>query len=175
MAHGLFGGDEALHGVDPTQGSELCTAVEMMFTLEQALGITGDVAYADHLERIAFNALPAQATDDFGARQYFQQANQVMITRQTRNFDQNHGGTDLCYGLLTGYPCCTANMHQGWPKFTQHLWYATPDGGLAALVYAPNKVQAFVANGKTVSFKEEITYLFEETIRFTFSTNESTK
>lgn len=83
MAHGLFGGDEALHGANPTQGSELCSAVEMMFSLESILAITGDVAYADHLERIAFNALPAQTTDDYMARQYFQQANQVMITRQT--------------------------------------------------------------------------------------------
>lgn len=44
MAHGLFGGDESLHGNNPTQGSELCTAVEMMFTLESALAVTGDLA-----------------------------------------------------------------------------------------------------------------------------------
>ncbi|HEX2532889.1 MAG TPA: beta-L-arabinofuranosidase domain-containing protein, partial [Chitinophagaceae bacterium] len=169
MAHGLFGGDEALHGSDPTQGSELCTAVELMFSLEQMMAITGNMAYADQLEKIAFNALPAQATDDFRHRQYFQQANQVMITRQTRNFDQNHGGTDVCYGLLTGYPCCTANMHQGWPKFTQNLWHATPDKGLAALVYAPSSVTAYVADGVEVSFREETGYPFEETIRFTFS------
>ncbi|MBD0296365.1 MAG: glycoside hydrolase family 127 protein [Flavisolibacter sp.] len=170
LAHGLYGGDEALHGNNPTQGSELCTAVEMMFSLETILSITGDVAYADHLEKIAFNALPTQVTDDFMARQYFQQANQVMITRQTRNFDQNHGGTDVCYGLLTGYPCCTSNMHQGWPKFTQSLWYATPDKGLAALVYAPSEVKAFVADGTEVTFKEETLYPFDETIRFTCST-----
>jgi DUF1680 family protein len=125
MAHGLYGGDEALHGADPTQGSEFCSAVEMMLTLEKGIAITGDVAYADQLERIAFNALPTQAADDFATRQYFQQANQVELSRQQRNFDVNHGGTDVCYGLLTGYPCCTSNMHQGWPKFTQNSWSAT--------------------------------------------------
>ncbi|MDQ3846840.1 MAG: glycoside hydrolase family 127 protein, partial [Bacteroidota bacterium] len=127
------------------------------------------------LEQIAFNALPTQITEDFLARQYFQQANQVMVTRQTRNFDQNHGGTDVCYGLLTGYPCCTSNMHQGWPKFTQNLWYATPDNGLAALVYAPSEVKAFVANGTEVTFKEETLYPFDETVRFTFTTAEKKK
>ncbi|MEJ7680571.1 MAG: beta-L-arabinofuranosidase domain-containing protein [Segetibacter sp.] len=175
LAHGLYGGDEALHGNNPTQGSELCSAVEMMFTLENMIGITGNVGYADHLEKIAFNALPAQVTDDFLNRQYFQQANQVMITRQTRNFDINHGGTDVCYGLLSGYPCCTSNMHQGWPKFTQNLWYATPDKGLAALVYSPSEVKAYVANGTEVTFKEETNYPFEETIKFTLLTDNKGK
>jgi DUF1680 family protein len=175
MAHGLYGGDEALHGNNPTQGSELCSAVEMMFSLEGILSVTGDVAYADQLEKIAFNALPTQITDDFMARQYFQQANQVMMTRHIRNFDQNHGGTDVCHGLLTGYPCCTANMHQGWPKFTQNLWYATPDKGLAALVYSPSEVKAYVGDGTEVSFKEETFYPFEETIKFTFSTSDKNK
>ena len=170
MAHGLYGGDEALHGNNPTQGSELCSAVEMMFTLESSLAITGDVAFADRLEKIAFNALPSQTTDDYMARQYFQQANQVMATRQVRNFGDNHGGTDLCYGLLSGYPCCTSNMHQGWPKFTQNLWYATADKGLAALVYSPNEVKAYVADGTEVSFKEETNYPFEESVKFTLKT-----
>lgn len=172
MAHGLYGGDEALHGSDPTQGSELCSAVEMMYSLETMLGISGDVNYADQLEKIAFNALPTQSSDDYMTRQYFQQANQVMLTRQTRNFDVNHHGTDLCYGLLTGYPCCTSNMHQGWPKFTQNLWYATPDKGLAALIYSPSEVKAYVANNIPVSFKEETNYPFDETVKFTFTTDQ---
>ena len=121
---GMYGGDEALHGNNPTQGSELCSAVELMYSLEKMVEITGDIDFADHLERIAFNALPTQISDDFMTKQYFQQANQVMVTRHRRNFDQDHGGTDNCFGLLTGYPCCASNMHQGWPKFTQSLWYA---------------------------------------------------
>ena len=39
--------------------------------------ITGDLSFADHLEKIAFNALPTQISDDFMHKQYFQQANQV--------------------------------------------------------------------------------------------------
>jgi hypothetical protein len=173
VANGLYGGDEALHGNNPTQGAELCSAVEMMFTLESTLEITGDVSYADQLEKIAFNALPSQVDEDFVNRQYFQQANQVMISRHTRNFDTNHSGTDLCYGLLSGYPCCTSNMHQGWPKFTQNLWYATADKGLAALVYSPSEVSAYVADGVEVNIKEETNYPFEELVRFTVSTGKA--
>jgi DUF1680 family protein len=108
-------------------------------------------------------------------RQYFQQANQVMLTRAAHNFNVNHAGTDICYGLLSGYPCCTSNMHQGWPKFVQNLWYATPDNGLAALVYSASDVDAKVANGVPVTIKEGTNYPFDENIRFTLALNKKTK
>ena len=170
QAQGMYGGDEALHGNNPTQGVELCSIVELMFSLEKMIEITGDLSMVDHLEKITFNALPTQISDDFMTRQYFQQANQVMATRHVRNFseDFNHGGTDVCYGFLTGYPCCTANMHQGWPKFTQNLWYATPDNGLAALAYSPSEVTAKVGNnGTPVTITEETYYPMDDQIRFT--------
>ncbi|UII21455.1 beta-L-arabinofuranosidase domain-containing protein [Fulvivirga ligni] len=165
--HGLYGGDEWLHGSDPTQGSEFCSAVEMMFSLESMLKITGMLDFAERLERVAFNALPTQANDDYTARQYFQQSNQIEASRKLRNFVQQNGGNTLCFGLLTGYPCCTSNMHQGWPKFVQNLWYATPEGGLAALVYAPSEVTAKVADCVEVNFIEETNYPFEESVKFT--------
>lgn len=166
---GMYGGDERLHGNVPTQGSELCSAVEMMFSLEKMMEITGDMSFAGHLERVAFNALPTQITDDFMYKQYFQQANQVMITRHRRNFyeEGTHKGTDIVFGTLSGYPCCFSNMHQGWPKFTQSLWYATPDNGLAALVYSPSEVTALVADGRKVTVSEETAYPMDGTIRMT--------
>ena len=174
FANGMYGGDEALHGNNPTQGSELCSAVEMMFTMESSLQVTGDVDYADQLEKIAFNALPTQISDDFSGHQYFQQANQVMLTRQMHNFGDNHGGTDICYGLLTGYPCCTSNMHQGWPKFTQNLWYLTPEKGIAALIYSPSEVTAKVGD-VPVTITEETNYPFDESVKFTLSSKKKVK
>jgi DUF1680 family protein len=166
---GLWGGDELLRFGEPTHGSELCTAVEMMFSLENMLEITGDVQWADHLERIAYNALPAQIADDFSARQYYQQVNQVQVTRTPRNFSTPHEDTDILFGELNGYPCCTANMHQGWPKFVQRLWFATSDNGIGALVYAPSSATVRVANGIPVAVSEETAYPFDESIRFKIS------
>lgn len=165
---GMYGGDEPMHGNDPTQGIEFCSVVELMFSLETMLPITGELDFADHLELIAYNALPAQATEDFKHRQYFQCANQVLVTRARRNMyeEDNHGGTDLPFGLVSGYPCCTCNMHQGWPKLVQNLWYATPDHGLAALVYAPCEIDWVAGNGRKVKVIEETNFPFEETIRF---------
>lgn len=168
---GMYGGDEGLHGNAPTQGSELCSAVELMYSLEKMMEITGDTDFADRLERVAFNALPTQITDDFMAKQYFQQANQVMVTRQPHNFyeDYNHSHTDIVFGTLSGYPCCFSNMHQGWPKFTANLWFATHDNGLAALVYSPSTVTATVADGRTVTIDEETSYPMDGEITFSIS------
>lgn len=169
QAQGMYGADEGLHGNNPTQGVELCAIVEMMYSLENITQITGDISYIEHLEKVTFNALPTQVTDDFMHKQYFQQANQVMISRHHRNFyqDNDHGQTDILFGTLTGYPCCFSNMHQGWPKFVQNLWYATPDGGLAALMYSPSEVTAKVANGVNVRMIEETYYPMDNKIKFT--------
>jgi hypothetical protein len=57
-------------------------------------------------------------------------------------------------------------MHQSWPKFVQNLFYATTDNGIAALVYAPAKVEALVADGKVVQITEDTTYPFNEKVTF---------
>lgn len=165
---GLWAGDELLHFGDPARGSELCTAVEMMYSLEEMLRITGDTEWAEQLERVAYNALPSQATDAYDARQYFQQLNQIACTRERRPFVTEHYGTDNVFGLLNGYPCCTCNMHQGWPKFTRNLWLATRDGGLAALVYAPS-VATFKKDGAEITVTEDTFYPFDGRVTLTLN------
>lgn len=166
IPNGLWAGDEMLHYGSPGRGSELCTAVEMMYSLETMLRISGDPRWADWLERVAYNALPTQISDDFSAKQYYQQTNQRSCTRTWRPFSTPHDDTDVLFGTLNGYPCCLSNMHQGWPKFTQNLWYSTNDGGLAALVYAPCSVTAEVVGDVDVRVLETTDYPFGETVSF---------
>jgi DUF1680 family protein len=166
MPTGLYGADEPLNSKEPTTGSEFCTAVEMLFSLEKMVEITGDVRFADRLERIALNVLPTQADDEFRGKQYYSLVNQVVCARrETTAHLTDHEGTDVVYGVLTGYPCCTTNFHQGWPKFAQHLWYASADDGLAAFLYAPCTVRAKVADGTEVLIREVTDFPFDETIR----------
>ena len=174
FVNGMYGADEFLHGNIPTQGSELCSAVEMMYSFETAVPITGDVFYADYLEKIAYNVLPTQSTDDYMRKQYFQQANQVKITDEPRNFFHDNNGRNV-YGTTTGYPCCLSNMHQGWPKFIQNCWYATADNGIAAMLYGPSKVKAKVANGEWVTITETTDYPFREKISFTIQSESNLK
>jgi hypothetical protein len=149
LANGLFSGDEWLAGQDPSQGTETCAVVELMFSLEILSRLFGEVALADHLEKVAFNALPACQTPDLWGHQYDQQPNQVLCSIEKRAWTQNGVDANL-FGLAPHFGCCTANLHQGWPKLAASLWAATPDGGLAALVYAPCAVTARVGPGDGV-------------------------
>ena len=174
---GMYGGDEPLHGRNPVQGVEFCSIAEEMFSLETILKITGDMEFADLLEKITYNALPTQASDDFNSRQYFQAANQVELSdRLETSFQTNtHDGTDFVFGVLSGYPCCTTNMHQSWPKFVQNLFYAKPDGGVAALLYAPSTVELKVADGTILKIKETTGFPFRESINFEFELGQKSK
>ncbi|WP_295667107.1 beta-L-arabinofuranosidase domain-containing protein [uncultured Mucilaginibacter sp.] len=169
---GAFSADEDLHGNLPTQGTELCAVVETMYSMEEAMAITGDTRYMDALERITFNALPAQTTDDYNNKQYFQVANQVEIARGVFDFSLPFGREmNNVLGMRSGYTCCLANMHQGWTKYTQHLWFKTQHNGLASLVYGPNQLKTTVGAGNTAISVAEVTdYPFSDEIGFNLST-----
>jgi uncharacterized protein len=171
---GIYSADEDLHGNAPTQGTELCAIVETMFSLENAMAITGDNMYMDALERMTFNALPTQTTDDYNMKQYYQMANQVQVSRGMYDFSLHISDLYNVFGARSGYTCCLANMHQGWTKYVSHLWYATPDSGLAALVYGPGKVNARVGHGTPVTINEETTYPFGNSINLSISLSQNT-
>jgi len=166
QVEGMFSGDEWLAGTDPSQGVELCAVVELMFTFEQLTRVYGAGRFADYLETVAYNALPATITADMRAHQYDQQPNQILCTVAPRHWTANDD-TSNTFGLAPHFGCCTANMHQGWPKFAAALWMASPDGGLAAVAYAPCVVRAPVAGGDTVTIEEETDYPFDETVHLT--------
>jgi DUF1680 family protein len=163
---GMFSGDECLAGKNPLQGSELCAVVEYMYSLEHLTSVFGDGAFADRLERLAFNALPATFAPDMWSHQYVQQVNQVQCTINPDHNWTTNGPESNLYGLEPNFGCCTANMHQGWPKFAAHLWMRTPDEGLAALAWAPCEVRTRVRD-VPVSVAVDTDYPFRETIALT--------
>lgn len=166
LPNGMFSCDEHLAGRDPSQGTELCSVVEEQFSLEQLISILGNPAYADRLEKIAFNAQPGTFSKDMWAHQYDQQPNQVMSSLEKRDWTTN-GPESNVFGVEPNFGCCTANMHQGWPKFVASMWMATPDGGLAAVAYGPGEVSSVVKNGVHVTIEEETAYPFEGEIHLT--------
>jgi hypothetical protein len=102
------------------------------------------------------------------SHQYDQQPNQIACTRAHRQWSTNGPDSNL-FGLEPNFGCCTANLHQGWPKLVSSLWMATGDGGLVAAAYAPNRVHTKL-NGIDVAVDEETEYPFRGTVQFAIHT-----
>jgi len=167
---GMFGADEnARPGyADPRQGIETCGVVEQMNSDEQLLRITGDPFWADHAEEVAFNTFPATMMPDLKSLRYITSPNMVV------NDDENHRPgimNDGPFLMMNPFSsrCCQHNHGQGWPYLIENLWMATPDNGLAAVIYGPSTVKAKVSNGKEVKITSETKYPFEENIAFTLN------
>jgi hypothetical protein len=174
QAGGRFSGDEHLAGKNPGHGSELCSVVEYMYSLEELYAILGDNTLADRLEILAYNSLPGTTTPDMWAHQYDQQANQVLVSVAKRDWTTN-GDYSNIYGLMPDFACCLANMHQGWPKFIESMWMATNDNGLALVTYGPSIVKARVGNGKEVTIDEETDYPFNGSVKLTINTEKTVR
>ncbi|HEX4311440.1 MAG TPA: beta-L-arabinofuranosidase domain-containing protein [Acidobacteriaceae bacterium] len=169
LPNGMFSCDEHLAGPDPSQGSELCTVVEYMFSLEHSLAITGDAALGDRLEKLAFNALPGTFTDDMWAHQYNQEPNQVECSLHSRPWTTDGPESNL-FGLEPNFGCCTANFSQGWPKLSNSLILRSgngnddPNDGLVCAVYAPCEVHTAI--GQTaVHLVMDTNYPFRGSVR----------
>jgi uncharacterized protein len=174
QAGGRFSGDEHLSGKSPDRGTELCSIVEYMFSLEELFEIFGENSLADRLEMLTYNALPGTTTPDYWSHQYDQQSNQVIVSASDRNWSSN-GQYSNIYGLMPNFGCCLANMHQGWPKFVESMWMATNDNGLALVTYGPSVVKARVGRGNEVIITEETDYPFKGSVKLSISSEKSVR
>ena len=168
---GMFGADEnaRIGFFDPRQGTETCGFVEQMASDEIMLLICGDPYWADHLENVAFNSYPASLMPDYRALRYLTCPN--MAISDSRN---HHPGLDNSGPFLAMNPfssrCCQHNHGFGWPYYVEHLVLATPDNGVAAVLYNSCKANVKVADGTEITLHEQTHYPFEEGIRFTIKT-----
>lgn len=171
---GMFGGDENCRPgyTDPRQAVETCGMVEMMFSHERLLNVTGHLIWADRCEDVAFNSLPAALTADFKALRYLTAPNLVRSDRHTKAPGYQNGGPMLHMNPHL-HRCCQHNVGHGWPYLTEHLWMATPDNGLAAVLYGPSEVKARVGQGIDVVITENTRYPFEENLVFEVAPAES--
>ena len=79
--HGSILADEYVTNLSPTRGSELCIAVEVMWSSAYIYQYLGDNDIADWTEQAAFNALPGAVAADWWSHQYVQLENQVGANR----------------------------------------------------------------------------------------------
>ena len=157
-----FTGDEVLSGLDPTRGTECCAVVEQMYSYEELFAKTGDNKWAERLEVLAFNALPATLSEDMWTHQYVQQVNQIACkkTMIMAPFSTN-GPYAHTFGLEPNFGCCTANFNQAWPKFALSAFMYDGDSIINAL---PVPAELKTDNEHIVV---ETNYPFENSFKYT--------
>ncbi|KAL9579269.1 MAG: hypothetical protein Q9203_006769 [Teloschistes exilis] len=167
---GSIVGDERESGLGPNRGSELCTAVETMYSLSYLYHAMGDADFADRCERAAFNALPVMFTDDLWAHQYLVVPNQPFSSSiDGPNPFWNTGDQSILYGMAPNYPCCTVNMPQGLPKFLSASFAVADNNGLAHTLLSPAHVTTTLPSGTHVDLSCDTTYPFSHTLKYTFT------
>ncbi|MEH3115874.1 beta-L-arabinofuranosidase domain-containing protein [Pedobacter terrae] len=169
---GLGSGTEFLAGTSSIEGVETCTVVEWMQSLETAAKVIHDVKIGDQLEKVAFNALPAQFSRDFKNHSYYTLPNQVQSIYGEHGFNQDYA-TGILSSPYSGFGCCRYNMHMGWPYYLKNSVVATPEKGLAVITYGPMEIETIVAENKKIKITEETNYPFEEQIRLKIALAES--
>jgi hypothetical protein len=90
----------------------------------------------------------------------------VQCTVNPEHLFTTNGPESNIYGLEPNFGCCTANMHQGWPKLVAHLWMKTRDEGLVAAAWAPCEA-SFTSHGVPVAVRVDTDYPFRETLAVT--------
>lgn len=167
---GMFGADEnARKGyTDPRQAVETCGMVEQMASDEILTAITGDVSWADNCEDVAFNTYPAAVMPDFKSLRYLTAPNMVVSDSSNHAPGIANDGPFLMMNPFSSR-CCQHNHAQGWPYYAEHLWMATPDNGVAAVLYSASSVRVKVGGGKggVVVLSESTHYPFDEKVELT--------
>jgi hypothetical protein len=166
-ATGHFTADECLAGTSPIQGTELCSITEAMYSYEVLLSVSGHPRWADYLEYLAFNALPASISPDMWTHQYDEMANQAECSYLPKDkviFATNSRESHL-FGLEPNFGCCTANFNQGWPKLALST-FMRADDGIASAVLVPSELACEI-NGRAVKCRLETEYPFREKLFYT--------
>lgn len=159
---GLFTGDECLSGLSPIQGTELCAVAEQMYSYEILYAFTGDKKWAERLEVLAFNALPATISDDMWTHQYDQMSNQIACIKfPGKPIFRTNGQESHLFGLEPNYGCCTANFNQAWPKLALSVFMHNGDTVINA-VPVPSELKT---EDKYIRIETE--YPFKNTFKYT--------
>ncbi len=176
MAGGGFAGDEnARPGYrDPRQGFETCGIAEYMLSFQILTRLSGDPKWMDRCEELAFNMLPAAYDPQQKSLHYITSMNSVQIdnTAKGKDFDNDWPMQAFMPGVHN-YRCCPHNYGMAWPYYTENLWHATADKGLAANLYAASTVTAKVGDGTAVTIMQATEYPFGDTINLSLKSPKS--
>ncbi|MCI8458510.1 MAG: hypothetical protein HFE46_02445 [Clostridia bacterium] len=165
--------NEFMIGNDSYQSHETCTITDYTWALYYLLAATGDVKYADKIEKCIFNAGIGAVNEDFTAVQYFSCPNQTVAAQNTNHNTFFCGEQWMAYNAKHNTDCCVGNVNRFMPNFVRRLWMRK-ENEIYATLYSPNTF-SFELNGARVRIEEKTNYPFEDTVTFAIHTDKAVK
>ncbi len=156
--------------ITPLDSHETCDISDHTWSWGYMLMATGDASWADRVERACFNAAPGAIKNDWKALQYFSCPNQFLATLNSDHNWMEPGGRLMAYQPNPGQhtACCGGNVHRIFPNYVIRMWMKSNDGGLAAVLYGPSKLETTAgADNQPIEIVQTTSYPFDEKIQFT--------
>lgn len=174
LVDGVPSSSEHLRGKDPLDSHETCDIADYSWAAGYLLMATGEVEYADKIERACFNAAPGAVRSDFKALQYFSCPNQVIADASSNHNEFFRGRKWMTYRPQpSGIQCCPAEVNRTMPNFAARMWMQDAAGNPTAVLYGPCRLQVEVGSRRQpVTIVEETNYPFSERIDFQIRTDE---
>jgi hypothetical protein len=167
---GALVGDESVHGVPmPDSGYEVCTMTEQLWSLCEALRVTGDAALGDWAERLFFNALQGSRSPD-GRDVSYLTADTRLSARIERPdvyalIQDGVGRYKVSPTHEDIATCCVANATRVVPHYLSYAWLKATDGVIIAALHGPSSFTADV-DGIPVTIHARTDYPFEDRLRY---------
>jgi hypothetical protein len=115
--------------------------------------------------------MPAAFMPDYRSLRYLTAPNMVVSDSKNHAPGIANAGPFLLMNPFSSR-CCQHNHTSGWINYAEHAWMATPDAGLAAVLFAPGEVSARVgAQSGYATIVTETKYPFDDMITFTVKAN----
>lgn len=165
LPDGVPSSEEGLSDKTSLSAHETCDISDFTWTTSYMLKATGEVEWADKMERAILNAGMTCVTKDFDAHQYFSTLNQVVSKVGSCQSPISNPAWSA-YAQRQRPWCCTGNVTRFFPIYVGCQWLKGKGDALVKALYGPGSCEHEVG-GKKVKLREESVFPFSDTVKIT--------
>ena len=165
LADGVPSSEEALSGRMPHNTHETCAISDFSWATLYMLKITGDVRWADNIERATLNAGLSVVTKEFDAHQYAASCNQALATAGSSTLMAYRANRNA-YNHMHSPQCCTGNVNRFFPIYAGAMWLRGQGNTLVKALFGPGTYSHRV-DGQLVTISEQTQFPFDDSVILT--------
>jgi hypothetical protein len=162
LADGIPSSEEGLSDKTSLSAHETCDICDFAWATTYMLNATGEVEWADKIERAVLNAGLGCVTKDFNTHVYLSALNQV-VCQIGSSRSIIHRPDVMAYCQEQQPCCCTGNVNRIFPIYVGCQWLRGKGDALVKALYGPSSC-VHAVGGKSVKLREESLFPFSDTI-----------